>query len=312
MRANEARTASRWVDQWASLAEGIVTVGDWRSAHRWMWHTWRARGRAAATGINDALGLTGPDVIQPDIPHAFAGNLGGASILLVNINPGWNERLNRIEDAIVRTSEEASWEFSRRLFTTYPKRVGQMYWWNRCIGIAWRTLKGGPPDGISVCIKREWANSHIAAVELFPLHSNSAGFLRDYSRPSASTRRMQESIFRGMRATLTAALRLSIPLSVVVSKAGTRFVNDMAQSECWSPISPLPPGLPAGSTVHRVGSIVVVAIPRPLVTKRSALPPDVIASALREVMTGNAAQGRRAPRRSPCRGTRHSGRRGRR
>ena len=275
--------ALRWLSRWRECSDDVSSPEDFRRLHRWLWRTWRCLGKAAASEINTTLDLIGPDLLQPDVPHAFAGNPFAARLLYVNINPGWNEARNRIEESIVGRSENETWDFSRQLFTRYPAKVGRMYWWNRSIGVAWRIEHGGPPLGIAAREKRAWANEHIGAVELLPLHSNSAGFLHANGPPGTPKQAMRAAIEQGMRATLRAALRLRATVSIVCSHAGAAFVNEQAQLDDWTSL-PVPAGLPGGTTAHRVDGVTVVAIPRPLVTKRSALAPDVVAASVRQIL----------------------------
>jgi hypothetical protein len=268
--------ALRWVTSWERQLRRVSHPADLRSLHRWLWRTWNLLGGRLAFEINSELRLVGDDQVRADIPHAFAGQLETAQIVIVNINPGWKTAVNDREDAIVRLGELESWEFCRSVFSRYPPEVAHMYWWNRMLGFAWRIAKGFPPVGRSALEKRLWANVNVGAIELLPLHSTSAGFL---TRQGASPR-LWNAIHDGMRQTLHATIRLQRPLTLVASKAGAAFTNELARDSGW-PTLPVVNGLPAGTTAYRVGSSTIIAIPRQLVTKYSALAPDLIAAGVR-------------------------------
>lgn len=274
-----ASVATQWITEWTKRVSRISCPDDLRPFHQWLWQSWTQDGVRVAAEINGTLGLGGSDEIKSDIPNTFAGDLSRAQILLVNINPGWDRERNQKEEEVVRKSEQAAWDFSRELFTRYRADVGPMYWWNRCIGVALRIRDEYTPK-MTAQQKREWANRNLASFELFPLHSSRSGFLGKIA-PGASP--LQTGISAGMRATLEAALRMRVRLTLVLSSGGAKFVGDIAQVQCWTPVPGLPDGLPNGSAAYRMAQSTLIAIPKPLVSRNSALPSNAVAAAIRQV-----------------------------
>ena len=163
----------RWLEEWRQHVGAVRTRIDWRQFHCWLWDSWASIGPQVSQELNEILGLIEPDdQLQPDFPCPMIGDLERAKILFVNINPGWKPALNAKEDLIVRASEESSWEFFRNFFTRFPAEVGPNRWWSAYLEYAWRILDDLRPPRM-----QEWANVHVAAIELFPLHSASATFL---------------------------------------------------------------------------------------------------------------------------------------
>lgn len=280
--------ALEWMTRWRERVSAVKSPTELRLLHRWLWRTWTCVGPSVTAQVNRQFGLSGADEFQPDMPHAFAGRFETARMIFVNINPGWKKSLNEKEERIVRRSEPESWDFCRSLFTRYPPEVGQMWWWNGVLGVAWRIEHGRPPVGLSAREKRNWANENVAGIELLPVHSTSAGFLR--GRAIGRTPDLWTAMLAGMRETLHLALRLGVPLVLVASRDGAAFVRQIASASTWRPL-PFASGLPAGTTAYATGESTVVAIPRPFVTKHSRLAPDAVAEAIRETLAASHSSG---------------------
>lgn len=271
----------RWLAAWKRQMLATTAPDDLRPLHRWMWSSWQLDGAAVVVRLNAALGLDGNDLMQRDIPHLFAGNLETVELLFVNINPGWQEQRNPIEDAIVGRSEDASWCFSRSLFTRYPAEVGRMTWWNQAIGLGWRIVNGASPVSLRADQKRSWAIAHLGGWELFPLHSRAAGFLNARRDPTTA-----EALHLAMQASLCLAVRLARKTTIVASRVGADLANDLARREGWPRVGAAEAAFPAGTKAYQIGGRVLLSIPRQLVSKKHpGVRFDDIASAIRVIVS---------------------------
>lgn len=279
--------SARWFEKWTETLTAAQAGAGLRDIHRWLWSTWRQDGSRIAAETNGELCISGDDAMQQDVPHLFAGRPEDSNLLFVNINPGWDPKRNRIEEVIVKRSEEASWSFCRSLFTRYPVEVGKMTWWSQMIGIAWRVLHGRAPAGKSAQEKRKWADERVSGWELLPLHSKSAGVLN-----RLATRPTGVMIRASMRASLEFAVRCAAPITVVASSIGTALTVELATTEGWREVACGAKALPAGTRAFDANSRLVLAVPRQLVSNYSGTNFDEVAAAMRHLRArAEAARG---------------------
>ncbi|MBS0264214.1 MAG: formylglycine-generating enzyme family protein [Planctomycetes bacterium] len=266
-----------WLEEWRRNVGAVKAASDWREYHRWLWNSWAGVGRQVAQELNQILGLSGPEVgLQPDFPCPLIGDLERAKILFVNINPGWNPNINPKEDLIVRTSEQDSWEFFRNFFTRFPAEVGPNRWWAANLEYAWRIVEESRPSRLN-----EWANHHVAAIELFPLHSASAKFLIGKARHPDQIQ-VLKALEAGRRETLLAAVRNRAPVTIVASSGGAKFVHEAASDQGWD----LPIRLssaPPRSSAYVVDECAIAAVPQPLNYRWNPLSEEQVAKWIREI-----------------------------
>ena len=266
-----------WLSQWHERVGAAGSIDGVRELHDGLWSTWLDCGAVSASGINKDLRLDGDDMMQPDMPHLFAGRPEDATIMFVNINPGWDKAANAVEDQIVRQSEASAWNFSRDLFTQYPKHVGPMKWWSQAIGLAWRIMHGSSPDDVSAEAKQSWALSYVAGWELFPLHSKRAGFLKQLGRG-----RTGQLVNKCMRAALELALGFPVPVVVVASDIGATMTNMIAVQARW-PVVAHGRSLPEETRVYRVDDRLIVSLPRQIVSSYESLAFEPVAREIRRL-----------------------------
>jgi hypothetical protein len=192
----------------------------------------------------------------------------------VNINPGWNEQQNRLENAIVARSEQDAWSFSRALFTQYKEEIGLNRWWSQAIGIARCILRSSAPKHVSAQEKRAWANTHIAGWELFPIHSQSAGFLHGAGKDAESP------LAHAVEASLALATTFPAKITIVASAAGANRLNNLARRRRWHALEAPKQGLPKGATAYAVGQRLFLSVPRPLVSRFSGIKFNDVASGI--------------------------------
>lgn len=269
-------THIQWLDAWTSQLAAAKSTNHLRSLHRWLWSSWQREGTGIVYGLNASLRLQAANMMQPDFPHLFAGQLDTADVLFVNINPGWHEGTNATENSIVGASEEASWRFSRALFTRFPAEVGRMTWWNQAIGVAWRVIHGAPPMGTSSREKRSWANAHVAGWELLPIHSQSAGFLASLNDVAIGS-----ALMSSMRGSLRLAMRFPSDITIVASSVGSRLANELAAAESYPELKVANAALPIGTKAYGISGRLLLSLPRQLVSKYSGTKFDDISFAIR-------------------------------
>lgn len=268
---------NQWLDAWTSQLTAAKSA-DLRSVHRWLWSTWKREGAGVAAGLNASLRLQGADIIQPDVPQLFVGQVDTANVLFVNINPGWDARRNATENSIIVASEGASWCFCRELFTRYPAEVGRMSWWSQAIGVAWRVVHGTAPMGMSAREKRTWVNTHVAGWELLPFHSKTARFLVSLDNGSIGS-----TLVSSMRASLRLAIRFASDVTVVASSVGARLINEFAVAERWPELKVTKPALPIRTKAYAIRGRLLLSLPRQVVSNYSGIKFAEISSAIRRL-----------------------------
>jgi hypothetical protein len=284
-------THLRWLESWREQLHSLRGPENFGVVHRWLWSSWKYRGQAIASDLNEGLGLQGSHPIQPDTPVLCVGQIDAPQVLFVHMHPGWETMSDRREEPIVRISDGVALNFYRAFFTRYPDEVNAMPAWNQAIDLGWRMTYGKTPKGIPVDVKRHWANGNLAGWALLPLRASASHFLdRLKDTPTGA------AVEAAMGSSLQAALRLGAQTTLVASRHGAVFVNGLAQQWGWSELDVGEAGLPQGTTVYEVADRLVLVTPQPLGGARS-LRLDLLAEAIGELHASRCGHGRRKTRR---------------
>ena len=218
---------NRFIAEYIERLKRIEREEDVKDLYHWFWER-SDQIRITVEEINRTLSLPAKCQLKPDLPCLAIGSFNG--LLLLNLNPGWREDLNRLEDAYCRTSPYTYIDLMENFFARHPEVVGEKgKWWNSAL--SWiRLLEEWETRFESAEGTDRWAKAQqsrlVGGWELFPFHSSKDGLAGLMAHIPWLRACAIESV--------KAAIRMSPEILFVASKRGWQFVRfDVLGNERW-------------------------------------------------------------------------------
>lgn len=194
-----------YIDEYVDRLRSIRSEREiYEDLARWQEEQFPEQQRGAVNGINTALGLSGPELLQADhLPTTAIGSLRG--LVVVSANPGHHDVFNLRENAARLSGGNG--DFCRQFFQRYPECVSKrrdardgvafrpekdgrtIRYWTYAMGL-WSLAFGDAADlGLrgyerwKAAVDGQWA---LGGVDLLPFHSNRDGVTARLGRTEAA------------------------------------------------------------------------------------------------------------------------------
>lgn len=203
------------------------THSDIDALYKWFWEQ-RDLIPNEMKRLNQQYGLTGNFELKPDLPCLSVGSVSG--LVLLSMNPGWDEKLNSLENKCCCSSVNNYIDLMNNFFERYPEVVQKRSrWWAKPFWFT-RLLTNFPNGfGHAASSLEKWQLAHssrsIGGWELFPFHSKKDGITQYVVNTKAVSH--TDLLRKCAKASVRAILRIRPKVLLVASKVGDTIVRDI-------------------------------------------------------------------------------------